>query len=174
MTAGSDKELTAVPPEGRFRQVGWPKMRARLFHTLFLLRRPMTLGARGVVYDRARNAVLLIRHTYVPGWQIPGGGVEPGETVLEALTRELREEGNIEISGPPRLMSMHFNRHASRRDHVAVYLVTDFHQTAPFVPNREIAEAVFFEVGNLPEETTEGTRQRIDEALTGTPASPFW
>jgi ADP-ribose pyrophosphatase YjhB (NUDIX family) len=170
----SDKELTDDLPEVGFRQVGWPRLRARLFHLLFLLRRPMTLGARGVVYDRARNAVLLIRHTYVPGWQIPGGGVEPGETILEALTRELREEGNIELSGPPKLISMHFNRHASRRDHVAVFLVTDFRQTAPLVPNREIAEAVFYEIGNLPEGTTAGTRQRIEEALSGVPASPFW
>lgn len=170
----SDEEVTGGRLEARFRQTGWPRLRARLFHLLFLLRRPMTLGARGVVYDRTRNAVLLIRHTYVPGWQIPGGGVEPGETILEALTRELREEGNIELSAPPKLISMHFNRHASRRDHVAVYLVTDFRQTAPLVPNREIAEAVFFEIGNLPEDTTEGTRQRIEEALAGVPASPFW
>ncbi|MCB1471105.1 MAG: NUDIX domain-containing protein [Rhizobiaceae bacterium] len=134
----------------------------------------MTLGARGVVYDRARNAVLLIRHTYVPGWQIPGGGVEPGETMLEALTRELREEGNIEISAPPKLMSVHFNRHASRRDHVGVYLVTDFHQTAPIVPNREIAEAEFFEIGKFPKDTTSGTRRRINEAIFGAPQSPFW
>lgn len=170
----SDEDLTEERFDDRFRQFGWPKLRARLFHLAFLLRRPMTLGARGVVYDPARNAVLLIRHTYVPGWQIPGGGVESGETTLEALARELREEGNIELSGPPKLISMHFNRQASRRDHVAVYLVTDFRQTAPFVPNREIAEAAFFEIGNLPDDTTSGTRRRIEEALSGVPASPFW
>ncbi|WP_274627954.1 NUDIX domain-containing protein [Arvimicrobium flavum] len=170
----SDARIEDDEFDERQRGFGWPQIRARLFHTLFLVRRPMTLGARGVVYDRQRNSVLLIRHTYVPGWQIPGGGVEPGETIMEALVRELREEGNIELHAPPRLMSMHFNRHASRRDHVAVYLITDFRQTEPFVPNNEIAEARFFETDDLPEQTTAGTRRRIREALSGEPASPFW
>ena len=79
------------------RQTGWPGLRARLFHLYFLLRRPMTLGVRGLVHDRATNSVFLIRHTYVPGWQLPGGGVEIGETLVEALARELAEEGNIAL-----------------------------------------------------------------------------
>ena len=98
-------------------------LRGRLFHLYFRLKRPMTFGVRGLVHDADRNSVFLIRHTYVPGWQLPGGGVEVGETALEALERELFEEGNIELAGPPVLKSMHFNRKASRRDHVAFYLV---------------------------------------------------
>ena len=86
----------------------------------------MTFGVRGLVHDAERNSVFLIRHTYVPGWQLPGGGVEVGETALEALERELFEEGNIVIAGPPVLKSIHFNRQASRRDHVALYLVESF------------------------------------------------
>ena len=74
-------------------------LRARLFHLYFRLKRPMTLGVRGLVHDADRNSVFLIRHTYVPGWQLPGGGVEVGETVVEALERELFEEGNIELPG---------------------------------------------------------------------------
>jgi len=56
----------------------------------------MTLGVRGLVIDADRR-IFLITHTYVPGWHLPGGGVEPGETLIEALARELVEEGNIEI-----------------------------------------------------------------------------
>src|SRR5688500_5949122 len=77
------------------------RARMRLFHLFFVLTRPMTFGARALIYDRREGKVFLIRHTYVPGWQLPGGGVEAGETALEALQREIREECNIEISGRP-------------------------------------------------------------------------
>ena len=157
-----------------FRQTGWPGLRARLFHLYFLLMRPMTLGVRGVVYDRPQNAVFLIRHTYVPGWQFPGGGVETGESALTALRRELEEEGNIVIDSPPTLCSLHHNRHASRRDHVAVYLVEAFHQTAPKLPDREVAASGFFPLDRLPDLTTPATRRRLAEIFGGEAPSPDW
>jgi ADP-ribose pyrophosphatase YjhB (NUDIX family) len=157
-----------------FRQTGWSGLRGWLFHFYFLLRRPMTLGVRGLVYDEASNSVLLVRHTYVPGWQLPGGGVELGETMLEALERELLEEGNIALTAPPELRSLHFNRQASRRDHVALYLIRGFSQSGPKLRDREIAEAGFFPLRDLPEATTPATRRRIAEIFGGEPASPFW
>jgi len=160
--------------EARFRQTGWPGLRARLFHTYFLLRRPMTLGVRGLVHDREAGTVFLIRHTYVPGWQLPGGGVEIGETMQQSLERELVEEGNIEITASPLLTSLHFNSQASRRDHVALFLIESFRQTSPKLPDREIAEAGFFPIKDLPADTTPATRRRIQEAVFGTPASAYW
>lgn len=151
-----------------------PRLRIRLFHAWFLLRRPMTLGARAVVHDARRNAVFLVRHTYVAGWHLPGGGVEPGETIIEALTRELMEEGNIEMAAPPVLRSLHFNRGASRRDHVAIYLVTDFRQNSPRIADREIAEAGFFPLDALPEGLAPATGRRLAEIFDGAPVSEEW
>lgn len=157
-----------------FKQTGWPGLRAKLFHAFFLFKRPMTLGVRGLIFDRDAKTVFLIRHTYVPGWQLPGGGVETDETLEEALRRELQEEGNIECTEPPQLVSVHHNKFASRRDHVAVYLITNFRQTAPKTPDHEVAEAGFFPVDKLPDGVTPGTQRRINEIVGGAPASPYW
>ena len=103
----------------------------------------MTLGVRGLVIDKDQR-IFLVTHTYVPGWQLPGGGVEPGETMAEALARELMEEGNIEILEPPVLHGLFFNSRVSQRDHVALFIVRSFRQQRVPVPNREIAAHGFF------------------------------
>ena len=139
----------------------------------FKLARGLTLGVRGIVQD-AEGRVLLIEHTYVDGWHLPGGGVETGETMLAALTRELREEGNVELTGAPVLHGIYFNRQASRRDHVALFVVRDFRQSAMPKPNFEIAECGFFARDAVPAETTKGTRARIAEVFDGLAASEFW
>lgn len=152
----------------------WPRIRGRLFHAYFLVRRPMTLGVRAVVHDEAQGSVFLIRHTYVPGWQLPGGGVETGQTIEEALARELVEEGNIELTAPAALRSVHLNRATSRRDHVALFLVSGFRQRAPKAPDREIAESGFFRLDGLPDGVTRATLERLDEVFGGAPVSPYW
>jgi ADP-ribose pyrophosphatase YjhB (NUDIX family) len=124
----------------------------------------MTLGVRAVVLDR-EDRVFLVKHSYVSGWHLPGGGVEVGETFGVALRRELIEEGRIEVLGEPVLHGLFFNSHVSRRDHVAVYLVRHFRQDRLPEPNREIVACDFFEMTALPAETTQGTRLRISEVI---------
>lgn len=134
----------------------------------------MTLGVRGLVLDRENRTIFLIRHTYVPGWQLPGGGVETGETVAEALEKEMAEEGNIRILARPRLFAIYFNRHVSRRDHVALFVIETFAQTAPKLPDREIAESGFFPLDALPAGTTAATRRRIAEVMGEREATGDW
>ena len=145
----------------------------RIFHLYWRVARGMTLGVRGVVLD-GEGRVFLIHHTYVAGWQLPGGGVEAGETFLQALERELMEEGRIEIVAEPVLHGLFFNSHVSRRDHVAIYVVRQFRQDRMPEPNREIAACGFFAVDALPADTTEGTRRRIAEVVYGEPLIPTW
>src|ERR1041384_1231051 len=72
----------------------------RVMHFYWRFARAMTLGVRAVVIDGA-GRVLLVKHSYVSGWHLPGGGVEVGETLPEALARELLEEGGITALEPP-------------------------------------------------------------------------
>ena len=138
----------------------------RSFHLYWRFARGMTLGVRAVVLD-GENRVFLVKHSYVSGWHLPGGGVEAGETFRDALQRELAEEGRIELTGEPALHGVFFNSHVSRRDHVAVYLVRHFRQDRLPEPNREIVASGFFETAVLPAETTSGTRLRIAEVIEG-------
>jgi 8-oxo-dGTP pyrophosphatase MutT (NUDIX family) len=145
----------------------------RFLHLYWRFARGMTLGVRGVVLD-ADGRVFLVRHGYTPGWYFPGGGVEPGESLVEALARELLEEGNLRITGTPPLHGVFRNAHSSPRDHVAVFVAREFEWRSPPPPSWEIAEAGFFPLNKLPEGTSEGTRRRLEEILYGAPVNASW
>jgi ADP-ribose pyrophosphatase YjhB (NUDIX family) len=159
-------------PLDRLRRVLEPVIR-RGMHFYWRFARAATLGARAVVIDGA-GRIFLIKHTYVDGWHLPGGGVETGETLLEALTRELAEEGNIKLGAAPRLYSVYFNRRTSRRDHVALFIVRDFQQDGNPKPNHEIAEHAFFPIDALPEDASRATRARVAEVFGGAAISELW
>lgn len=65
--------------------------------------------AAGVLTD-ARGRVLLMQRlpgTHLAGmWEFPGGKLEPGETIEQALARELREELDIEVRASAPLISL--------------------------------------------------------------------
>jgi 8-oxo-dGTP pyrophosphatase MutT (NUDIX family) len=144
-----------------------------VLHRYWRYSRGMTLGARALIFD-GDGRVFLVKHSYVSGWHMPGGGVEKGETILAALERELREEGNIEVSEPPLLHAIYFNKRISRRDHVALYIVRQFRQIGPPEPNYEIIAHGFFATDELPADTSRATRERIAEVLTGRPPAELW
>lgn len=145
----------------------------RLLHFYWRFSRGLTIGVRAVVVDRD-GKVFLVKHSYVAGWHLPGGGVEPGETLAAALARELHEEGNIELTESARLFGVYFHRRASRRDHVAVYVVRSFRQSGQPEPNHEIIAHGFYAPDALPEGTTQSTRARIAEVLAGQAATDVW
>jgi 8-oxo-dGTP pyrophosphatase MutT (NUDIX family) len=145
----------------------------RVFHLYWRFARGMTLGVRGVVLD-GDSRVFLVKHSYVAGWHLPGGGVEVGETFEEALRRELLEEGRIELQDEPVLHGLFFNSHVSRRDHVAVFVIRHFRQDRLPEPNHEIIACGFFDAGALPADTTGGTRRRIAEVLDGRERIATW
>jgi 8-oxo-dGTP pyrophosphatase MutT (NUDIX family) len=145
----------------------------RVLHLYWRLARGLTIGVRALVID-GTGRVFLVKHSYVAGWHLPGGGVEPGETLMTALARELHEEGNIELTEAPPLFAVYFNRRISRRDHVALYVVRAFRQLTTPQPNREIVAHGFFPPDALPPETTRGTHARIAEVLGKHPAAELW
>jgi ADP-ribose pyrophosphatase YjhB (NUDIX family) len=133
--------------------------------------RGMTLGVRGVVTNAA-GEVLLVEHTYMPGWHLPGGGVERGETAEQAMARELVEEVGVRVIGSPALRAIHANLGQFRGDHVLVYRI-DAWEACEATSRGEILKMGWFAPSRLPQATTSLTRRRIEEGLGFPQRPPF-
>lgn len=142
-----------------------------LFRAWWRLKRPMTLGVRGIAQD-AQGRVLLVRHTYVGGWHLPGGGVERGETAETAMRKEFAEEAGLAVEGPLSLIGVYLNT-VFPGDHVLVYRAHAWRSCASDSEG-EIAEYGFFARDALPADTRPAVISRLREALDGAPISPVW
>ena len=142
-----------------------------LISTLNLRRPPLTLGARLIAFDEG-GRVFLVRHSYVPGWHLPGGAVEPGESAMAAALREAAEEGGLILPEPPECFGIYANSAAWRHDHVAVFLARGVTGGAAG-RGLEVLGAGFFAPDALPESASLAARARIAEAL-GAVRSDRW
>jgi ADP-ribose pyrophosphatase YjhB (NUDIX family) len=133
----------------------------------------VTLGVQGVVIDET-SRVLLVRHGYRPGWHFPGGGVERGEQIDRALSRELDEEAGVTIAKPPRLFGVYTNFETFPGDHVALFIVEHWQRYRIPKPNAEIIEQEFYALDDLPRSITAATSRRLDEIFRGTDRALAW
>lgn len=134
--------------------------------------RGKTLGVRGLVVDE-KQRVLLVEHTYLEGWWLPGGGVDAGETAHDAVARELREEAGVNPLQVPQLLSVHSNESFFPGDHVLLFRVDAWEEVA-MTSHQEIKNVDFFPVDKLPDNINGGSLRRIQEALMGFPVDPLW
>ena len=134
---------------------------------LFFIR-PVTLGVR-IMMIRNRE-VLLVRQTYTPGWYLPGGAVDRGETLDAAARREAHEETGCELKDL-RLVGAYTNFKEWKSDHNILFLSTEF--TLGGQPDHEIAELRFFPLASLPPDLIAGHRQRLEEYRAGGQSPQF-
>ena len=139
---------------------------SRFIYGLDMLRtrvvRPLTAGARVILVKDGK--VMLVHHTYMAQWYLPGGGVRKGETLEETARREAREEVGAEM-GKLNLLGVYSNFEQHKSDHVAVFICDDFRLKDS--PSAEIDSAAFYATDDLPNATSPGTRRRIEEWLAG-------
>ncbi len=120
-----------------------------------------TVGVRTLVIDNQQQ-LLLVKHTYMPEWHFPGGGVYRGEPTKIAAIRELREETGIKALGTIELFGVYFQKVMWVNDYIALYVVKNFQQTDEKLC-AEIAEAKWFPLNNLPDDVSTSTQKRIAE-----------
>lgn len=144
-----------------------------LVRAVNLVRPRLTLGVRLAAFD-AEGRIFLVRQTYMPGFHLPGGGVDPGETCREAAMREAHEEGGLICPAPPEPFGIYFNPALARRDHVVLFVARGVVHDPGARQGLEIRDAGFHPPDALPEATTPATRARIAEVLAGRQVSDIW
>jgi len=154
----------------------WRAQMQRLIRPLYQassrMTRGGTLGVRALVLNGA-GEILLVEHSYIDGWFLPGGGVERGETVEAALARELEEEAGVRPLGRPALVSVHANHLIFPGDHVVLFRVDAWEACRPTAIG-EIRARGWFSPDRLPEGATAATRRRIAEQLDGEHPAAHW
>lgn len=130
-----------------------------------------SIGVRAIVVNE-RNHVLLIRHTYSPGWYLPGGGIKKGENVYDAIVRELLEETGIIVQSSPKLFAIYLHNYAGTSDYPVLFVIKKYEKIT--TKSIEIAEIDWFNYDALPEDITPGTQRRLDEYFKHRPPAYNW
>ena len=133
------------------------------------------MGVRAIVL-RGDDAVALVRHTYLPGWYLPGGGIDRGESADAAVRRELAEEIGLTMVDIDRVLGVYHNAREGKDDHVVVFVarISGTDQAITVGDAREIAEVRWCSLGSLPEGTSLATRWRLVEYRSGAVGGGPW
>ena len=149
----------------------FPRTLYRLSRGWMGIAKPFRLGVRTLMFD-GEGAVCLVRHTYRPGWYLPGGGVKRWETTADAAIRETEEEAGVRVDRLGRLIHLYANFQVGYCDHVALYLVDAWRPAEH--RSLEIAEVGFFGLDALPPDTTRPTLRRLEEWRGAADLSEHW
>jgi 8-oxo-dGTP diphosphatase len=136
--------------------------------------RPVLAVSAAIIRD---NRVLIVRRAKTPSeglYTLPGGGVEPGESLHEAIKREVKEEAGITIE-PVALAGY---REAIERDadgkvarHFVIMAFACRWRGGEPVLSEELAEARWLEPAEIAGlKTTDGLAEIVAAAFEKTPA----
>jgi len=147
---------------------------SRLLLSCHLLARslatPVSVGALGLVVCEGK--IVLVRHTYTPGWHFPGGGVHRGEPPEKAVVREVTEEIGLTTVSPPEFFGIYTRKVGLATNHIVLYRLAG--ARFDFKPNWEICDVVLADPDRLPAGTSLSIRRRLQECFQAAPRSLYW
>ena len=122
------------------------------------------LGAAAVILNDEGH-ILLVKQSYGRlNWEIPGGGAEPGESIVETVLREVREETGLLVEAE-RTTGVYYEPALDLLSFVVLCRRLD--KNAKFRPDAEVTECAYWPPTALPRPISDFTIRRIEEALAG-------
>jgi 8-oxo-dGTP diphosphatase len=124
---------------------------------------PFRIGVFALIFDEDQR-VLLAHRRDIDWWNLPGGGMEHGETVEEAVCREVREETGLEVE-VKYLVGVY-----SKPQKQEVVLTFNCRAIGGVLTaTEESRECRYFAPDDLPLNTLPKHRQRVEDALLNLP-----
>lgn len=134
-------------------------------------RTPVCFGTNAIV-EPGNGRVVLVRHRYMPGLYLPGGGVDPGEAPVDAVVRELEEEIGLKHFEALELFGLYVRKVGRTTNHIALYRVTN--AAIDFRPNLEISDIAEVDPRDPPPDTSPATLRRLAEFTGTAPIASTW
>lgn len=132
-----------------------------------------TVGVKALIINRNME-ILLVKHTYMPGWHLPGGGLNPGESPKDAIIREIKEEAAISVKGTLELFHVYAHLILGASDYPILYIIREF-EMLPHKPDpKEIAQTKWFHYQALPQDASSSTFERVKEVFDQLPPMDRW
>ncbi|HSH02180.1 MAG TPA: NUDIX domain-containing protein [Anaerolineae bacterium] len=122
----------------------------------------MQLSTYGVTTNQFGQA-LVILHPRLPFWSLPGGAVEAGEKVDDALAREIEEETHLKTM-PVRLTSLEYDPHGPSGDHL-IFTFRTLQRGGELQPSPEARSLGFYTLTDIPGPIAPPHRWRLEHAL---------
>ena len=132
----------------------------KIYRLSWKITQPQTIGVR--IFLIKKQQILLVKHTYSHQWFLPGGGLKKGETLEQAIRRELTEELGVNID-KIELFGAYNNFFEGKKDYIILFKSEDF--SLPNKKDSEIEHFSFFPFEDIPKSTSPGTKRRIAEFL---------
>ena len=125
---------------------------------------PLVLSAAALIFDDARRVLLIKENYHRRRYGLPGGALEAGETPVEAVVREVREETGLEVN-VGQLVGMYTLRNP-QHTLVCFAFRCEIARGEPAIPRTgEIAEVAWFDPHNPPEPRTNTLGPALEDAL---------
>ncbi len=132
---------------------------------------PVAFGASALVETRD-GRIALIRQRFVPGFHLPGGGVDYGEAPAKAAWREAMEEVGLTAGDAPVFFGLYTRKMGLATNVIALYHIANAELS--YKPGFEVVEMVLADPRDPPAQTGDATKKRLAEFLRQAPVSEYW